>query len=192
MKVAKRLNWYSLQNIAKQNRRVALGKSFNNRTLLILTKILVFSKEHRVRICQGLLLMWVAEMTIFINSKLCITGNIMRKGIEANTQMAEGRCRCICPDLVLAKCWILIHLNSMQNNYATTYNKQHLTEEAHLKHKSSQLEKLTQEKMDNQTITISKKQIFFCSTLKSTMKVKKSFINTETPLASPRNSLSKT
>jgi hypothetical protein len=177
MKAAKRLNWYSLRNSAKRCRRVALGKLDN-----ILTNILVFIKEHRVRICQGLLLMWVAEMTTFRNSKLCITGNIMKKGIEANTQIVEGRCRCICPDLVLAKCWILIHLNSMV----------HLTEEAHLKRKSSRLEKPIQEKMDNQTITMPKKQIFFCSTLKLTMKVKESFTNTETPLASRKNNLSKT
>ena len=178
MKAAKRLNWYSLRSSVQQFRRVALGKLDS-----ILTKILVL-KEHRGRMCQvyqGLLLMWVAEMTIFRNSKLCITDNITSKGIEANMQMVEGRCRCICPDLVLAKCWIPIHLNSM-----------HLTEEAHLKRKSSQLERPTQEKMDNQTMTMSKKQIFFCSMLKSIMKVKKSFINMETPLASRRSSLSKT
>lgn len=179
MKAAIRLNWCSLRKIAKQCSRVAVDKLDN-----ILTNTLVFIKEHRVRIWQnqGLLLMWVAEMTTFRNSKLCTTGNITRKGIEANAQIVEGRCRCICPDLVLAKCWILIHLNSMVL----------LTEEAHLKHKSSRREKPTQEKMDNQTTTMSKKQIFFYSTPNSTMKVKASSTNTETPLASRRNSLSKT
>ena len=182
MKVAKRLSWCSLRNIAKRCRRVALGKLDS-----ILTKILVNNQikkliqEHQVRRSLGLLLMWVAEMRISRNSKSCITGNTTRQGIEATAPVAAGRCRCICPGPVLAKCWILIVI--MYRNSMVP-----LTEEARLKRKSSPLERPKPEKMVNQTMTMSKKQIFFCSTPKCTTAVKERFTHTETPSASRKNS----
>ena len=178
MKVVKRLSWCSLRNIAKRRSRAARGKLDS-----ILTNILVFIQEHQVRISLGLLLMWVAEMRICRNSKSCITGNTTRQGIEATAPMAARRCRCTCPGPVLAKCWILItiHWNSMP-----------LTEEAHLKRKSSPLERPKPEKMANQTMTTSKKQTSSCSTPKSTTAVKEPFTPTGTPSASHKNNLSRT